>query len=290
MRLIFAAAITVLLVACGSASTVPGPDAAARPDAAMAADAAAATDVAATPGGDAAAALDAAPGTDAAGASDGPAPGMDAGGDASTTVPLAGFGTITGSCGFLTPGAITSTAPALFQDVVDYGTTGYTTSDFSQLSAGAQKIITDGNAGGSSLLSEAFSYDLLYRCELAQLIKTENEIVYTSSTSKKTDFLVVIDGLRVGVSVTRAYVYPPTDPYTYAEATTLLQGKLSDIHSSTANVSAADAWQKQILHVLAYSADHVTAILTAYATIDAATAGDTILVVTETDGNDAFIY
>ncbi|HEY3355415.1 MAG TPA: hypothetical protein VGQ83_19350 [Polyangia bacterium] len=275
MRSVALAGLVWLLVSCGAAG---GGDA----DAGTGHDA---------PAAEAAAPSDAPPAADAAAAADAtPAADTGAGDDAGPTVPLAGFGGITGDCGFLTAAAITSPQPAVFSDHVDFGAAGYTSADFGQLSAGAQEVITDGNAGGSSLLSEAFSYDILYRCELAELLKTENEVVYTTTTTKKTDYVVRIDGYRVGVSVTRAFVYPTTNPYTVTIARQLLEGKLADIHVSSANVSAADAWEKQILHVLAYGPEHATAIVDAFALIDATIVGDTILVVTVTDGNDAFIY
>jgi len=53
------------------------------------------------------------------------------------------------------------------------------------------------------------------------------------------------------VSVTRAVHFPFGEPYTLDEATTLLTRKLSEILESTANVSAEDAWVKQILYVYA---------------------------------------
>ncbi len=41
---------------------------------------------------------------------------------------------------------------------------------------------------------------------------------------------------------------------------------------------------------MAYTPDHATAILDAWATLDPAVQADTIVYVTATDGEDAFIY
>ena len=90
--------------------------------------------------------------------------------------------------------------------------------------------------------------------------------------------------------VTRAFLYPPGTPYTLSHAQDLLTRKLEDIQLSTANVSAGDAWMKQILHVFAYDAQYVEVLQTAYDLIDASTKGNTIVYITRTDGADAFMY
>lgn len=125
---------------------------------------------------------------------------------------------------------------------------------------------------------------------MATLLKTEGEVVYTDPMGKKTDLLVGFDGLKVGVSVTRAYGFPPDDPYTVAQAEALLTDKLGDIPLSTANVAPEDQWIKQILHVIAYEEMHAESVATAYAGLPANVKGDTIVLVTVTYGNDEFIY
>jgi hypothetical protein len=74
------------------------------------------------------------------------------------------------------------------------------------------------------------------------------------------------------------------------EATNLLDGKFSDIHASTANVQPPWQWNKQILHVIAYDDVARDAVVQAAMNIDAGVRGDTILYITVTDGDDAFIY
>jgi len=202
-------------------------------------------------------------------------------------VPLEGFGEITGDCGVLDEDEWGDPSPFLFRNAVDFGTEEF---DVELLSEGGQQIIEDDNLGGSSIHSEAIAFDMLYRCELAELLKTEAEILYLDDGGKKTDELVEIDTYRIGVSVTRAFHWPPEDPYTVEEAQELLEDKLGDVLLSFDNADPADAWTRSILHVVAYDPSYADSIETAFAQVDAATQADTIVVVTVTDGEDEFIY
>jgi len=204
------------------------------------------------------------------------------------TVPLDGFGAISGTCGVLDD-ELTSSQSTFLTNAIDFGLDPYDPADFALLSPGGQEIINDGNAGGNSLLSEVFAYEVLHRCELAQLLKTETEIVY-DTTGTITDFLVNINGMQVGVSVVRAVGWPREDPYTVTQAQAILQDKLSGVLASSANVSAGDRWVKQILHVIAYAPEHVASLQAAYDLLDAATKADTIVLVTISNGEDIFLY
>lgn len=157
------------------------------------------------------------------------------------------------------------------------------------LSPGGQAMFAAGNLNQSSLYSEIFAYEVLYRCDAAAFLKGEAQIVYDTN-SKKTDLLVEIDGEKVGVSVVRAESFPKGSPYPVSQAYTVLEGKLADILLSSASVSAGDKWKKQILSILAQDQEHADAMLQAYAMIDPATKADTIVVLTVTEGNDDFIY
>ena len=99
-----------------------------------------------------------------------------------------------------------------------------------------------------------------------------------------------IDSLKIGVSVTRAFAYPPETPYTNELAEELLEKKLAGVLESSANVSPEDAWEKQILHILAYTPDHQARVLESYQALDPSLTADTIVVVTSTEGEDAFLY
>lgn len=213
---------------------------------------------------------------------------LDAGvGDAGPMVPLPGFGAVTGACGPLSLMDLTSPSPATFDTRLDFGMNPF---DAGLLSDGGYRLFTTPNAGGSSVASETFAYEVLHRCELAELFATETQVTYTPTTSKKTDLVVTLEGQVVGVSVARAFKFPPGSPLLVSDARSLLTGKFSDIQVSSRNVDPPWRWRKQILHVLAYDDVARQAVLDAAAQIDAGVRGDTILYLTTTDGNDAFIY
>ena len=180
---------------------------------------------------------------------------------------------------------MTGATPLDVYNAIDFRMTAF---DVGLLSDGGQTIMNTPNAGGSSEESEAIAYEVLYRCELAGLLKTETEITYEPPSSTKTDFLVDVDGLQIGVSVVRAFAF--MTEYTVQDALDKMTEKLLDIQESSAHVQAPDTWEKQILAVIAEKPENATAVQTALGMIDAATRGDTIVVVTVTDGDDAFVY
>jgi len=212
----------------------------------------------------------------------------DAGFEPDAGIEPEGFGVISGPCGELDD-ELTSSEGAFFTNRIDFGTDPYDDADYDRLTPGGREILDDGNAGGSSILSEVFSYEMLARCEGAVLLKTETEIVY-DTPGKITDLLVEIDGHKIGVSVTRAVAFPFENPYSVEQARTLLEKKLQDIQASSANVSAEDAWVKQVLYVMAYGPGHAASLETAFGQIDASIRADTLLMVTVSDGDDAFLY
>lgn len=210
--------------------------------------------------------------------------------DPGPTYPLAGFGTITGTCGVVAP-QLDDATPSLFHDVhLDFGADPFDDpADRPLLTAGGRTVLDSANAGGSAQLSEVFAFETLARCDGAQLLKTETEIVYTQA-GKITDLLVAVGGRKVGVSIARAVTFPFGNPYTASAATTLINAKLDAINESTANVSAADAWVKQVLVLVAYDQQHADTLAGAWATIDAAKKANTIADVVVTDGSDANLY
>lgn len=114
----------------------------------------------------------------------------------------------------------------------------------------ALRMLNLPNAGGSSLLSEVLSCEMLYRCLGARLAKTEMEIRYFFAYQPMTDYTISLPGLasgyHVGVSVTRAFAYKGA--YRRSECRKLLKKKLSGITASTRNVMDERLF-KQILHV-----------------------------------------
>lgn len=198
-----------------------------------------------------------------------------------------GLGTLDGECGLIDAMELRSPSAFVFGNAIDFRDLGF---DYDQLTPQGQQVFDAGNLGGNSLYSEVIAFEVLARCDGASLVATEAEIEYLDPMGIKTDLLVEIDGLPVGVSVTRAVGFPFEDPYTVMQAEVLLTDKLGDILASTANVAPRDAWAKQILHVIAYADMHASSILAAYEGLPPELTVDTILVVTVTHGNDEFVY
>jgi hypothetical protein len=210
--------------------------------------------------------------------------------DATPGVPLPGFGALSGDCGVIDEAVWASSEPLFVQNHLDFGDDPYDEADYDLLTPGAQTIYDLPNAGGSSKDSEAFAAEVLTRCELATFLKTEMQILYRDPQGKITDLLVQIDGRKTGVSVTRAMSWPLDDPYSPDAASALLVKKLEGIQASTANVAPTDAWARQILSVMAYGPAHAEVLHQAWQTLSADLRGDTIVYVTVTDGDDAFLY
>lgn len=222
-----------------------------------------------------------APGTDDTGTTTDPDTSGESSGGSS------GLGMLGGECGLIDAMELQSPSPFTFESSIDFRGLGF---DYDQLTPDGQAVFDAGNLGGSSLHSEVIAFEVLARCEGASLLATEGEIVYLDDMGTKTDLLVEIDGLTVGVSVTRAVGFPPEDPYTVMQAETLITDKLQDVLASSANVAPRNAWVKQILHVIAYADMHAQSVFDAYATLPPELTADTILVVTVTHGNDQFVY
>jgi hypothetical protein len=227
------------------------------------------------------ASLDAAPQADAEVAPDA------ASADGGVTVPLPGFGDVSGACGVLDDTIWLSSAPRRFRNALDLDALTW---DASALSPGGQRIWETPNLGGSSEHSEVLAYEVLYRCELAEVLATEAEILYDDANGKKTDILLSIDGRRVGVSVVRAYHYPPETTYELDVAFAKLHEKCSDILLSAENAAPENAWERSILAVIAYDDVHADVYEQAYALLDATTLDQTLVMITVTNGTDDYIY
>ncbi|MBU1219187.1 hypothetical protein KKF34_19055 [Myxococcota bacterium] len=206
-----------------------------------------------------------------------------------TEVPLDGFGAISGECGVVTPENLQSADPEFFVNTLNFADDPYNESDYDLLTAGGQYIADTENAGGSSIWSEVFAFEVLARCELAGFLKAETEIVYDVE-GKITDILVFIDGYKVGVSVTRVMSFPRDQPVDPVAIEDLLVKKLEGIIESSENVSDEDAWIKQVLSIMVDRTEHVTVVETVWESIEESIRSNTILYLTVTEGSDDFIY
>lgn len=123
---------------------------------------------------------------------------------------------------------------------------------------------------------------MLQRAFGARLLKTEMELFFWPSAGSMTDYSIALDdGVTttcVGVSVTRALAAPGAR-FDVAAADRLLRKKLTGVLRSTE--TCCGAWQKQILHVWAPTADAASALEAAYARLDEPTlTADTVVLIT----------
>lgn len=122
-------------------------------------------------------------------------------------------------------------------------------SDYFYLSNDSKYMLNLPNAGGTSIISEVFSFEILHRYYGAKLSATETQIQYCNSGSKKTDYSVIINNNVYAVSVTRCFSYNDgvyiTDKYAYD----ILDKKITAILFSNDNVIKLYSWKKQLLHI-----------------------------------------
>jgi hypothetical protein len=218
--------------------------------------------------------------------------GTDAGMDAGWRAPLdGGHGVISGLCGRVAPQYL-SPDPTFFEVHLDFGMDQYDDpAERPRLTPGAQTILMEGTAGGSSGISEAFAMEVLTLCEGASFVASETTVVYMPTTSKKTDIVVEMDGNQWGVSVVRAVLFPADAGYPVnAQTTGIIEGKLDDILISTMNVQPPHGWRKQVLAVLAYEQMHADSVRQIWNSLDAMTRADTVMYVIVTDGLDRPVY
>jgi len=146
------------------------------------------------------------------------------------------------------------------------------------LSESASRVLVEDNAGGSSSISEALSMELLNRTFGAQVLKTEKELVYWPSNGAITDFSVSLDGVRLGVSVSRAMPAPDAT-FTQDDADLLLRKKLRGVIIST-ETCVNESWQKQILHIWAKSRRTLQLLEQAYQKLEPELVADTVVLIT----------
>lgn len=151
-----------------------------------------------------------------------------------------------------------------------------------QISPEGLEILNSPNAGGNSEKSEAMSYEVLARILGAKLGKTEMNIEYEWSISKRTDYSALIFGKNIGVSVTRAMKYSRGTPslFTEEDALHLLTKKLNGVNLSSKDVIEPHAWTKQILHVFAVDQHTANMLTKVYNTLSPELKSNTIVLIT----------
>ncbi|KAG0083691.1 hypothetical protein BGZ92_010551 [Podila epicladia] len=142
------------------------------------------------------------------------------------------------------------------------------------------RMLNTPNAGGSSLLSEVLSCEMLNRCLGATLAKTEMEIKYLFAYQPITDYTVCLPSLsprmHVGVSVTRAFAFKGA--YRRSDCRKLLYKKLRGILASTKNV-IDERFFKQILHVWVPNGKVARTVQATYKTLPIEVTRNTVVII-----------
>ena len=155
----------------------------------------------------------------------------------------------------------------------------------------AQRMLSLPNAGGSSVLSEALSFELIARTFGASLEKCETELSYHLTPdgvgSKMTDYAIdMYGGYPIGVSVTRAYKYRDgAEPsgLDALDARDLLRKKLVAINASSRHVRN-HRFRKQLLHVWALSHRDAMLLESEYARMPGSLRANTVLLIARCNG------
>lgn len=109
-----------------------------------------------------------------------------------------------------------------------------------------ERLLTN-NAGGSSFVSEVFSYLIVKKeFDKVELLYSETDIDYPVG-SKITDYVIKQEEIKIGVSVTRAMKW--RGRFTMDDAWRLLNKKLYGILNSSMNMPKYCRLDHQILHI-----------------------------------------
>ncbi len=216
----------------------------------------------------------------------------DAGSDTSVADAPAPFdilGTTSGDCGKL-KSLVSATTSVVVDIPIAFG--AMDKYERARLSPGGQKIFDAPNAGGSSKESEVMTYEILFHCDDAKLLKTETEIKYgpapDGGAATITDMVISIGGVKLGANPKRVFKPEPLT-MTDAEVRDQLVKNFESIKASSARVAAEDKWEKQILHVWVPTATYYDAVKRVLPTIDDATKSNTIVLITRSTGG-GFLY
>lgn len=154
------------------------------------------------------------------------------------------------------------------------------------LSNDAVKIRDVPNAGGSSVISEFMSFEVLQKCFKARLLKTEMKVSYFPEGGSITDYVCEMFDTKVGVSVTRAMKY--RGDFADEDAEHLLNKKLRGVVQSSKN--SLEKWQKQVLHIWSANNNITNTLIKVYANLSHDVISNTVVLVTTTNKSSNFIF
>lgn len=129
--------------------------------------------------------------------------------------------------------------------------------------ASAIKSLKVENAGGASRYSEAMSIHYMNARFGAKSFVLENEVEYWIQY-KMCDFITVIHGQNVGVSVTRGMGFPTPCKFTIKSADLLLKKKMHGLIIARNGISEKHAFSNCILHIWCQTAEIAQLLSRAY--------------------------
>lgn len=150
--------------------------------------------------------------------------------------------------------------------------------NYDTLCDGAKRILDEENAGGSSTVSEAFSFHLI--CQILSNVwfsETEKTIRYWDPRGKITDYTFSFEKRRFAVQVTRAMYQPKDRRAPVKRITKEIEKKLKGIQDSSTN--ARHKWEKQILHVWCEDRKLSGIVRDVFENADTGLRGNTILLI-----------
>ena len=117
-----------------------------------------------------------------------------------------------------------------------------------RMHASAIKSLKVENAGGASRYSEAMSIHYINARFGAKNFVLENEVEYWIQY-KMCDYITIIHGQNIGISVTRAMGFPTPCKFTMKSADLLLYKKMHGLIIARRGISEKHAFAKSILHI-----------------------------------------
>lgn len=157
-----------------------------------------------------------------------------------------------------------------------------------QWSKHSKLFISNGNAGGSSLMSEVLSYEIFSRICNGVLYKSEKELEYIFPEGPLSDYTIHIENDKLySISVTRAFCY--YNNFNKEKCYNLLFKKFAKIKYIEKNIKNKKIY-KNILHVFTISDECFNIIKDVYSEIPLILKKNIVFVVTITNIKDIFRY
>lgn len=150
----------------------------------------------------------------------------------------------------------------------------------------AKRMFLNGNAGGSSLLSEMLSYEIFNKIGNAVLFRSEKELDYVFPDGPLADYTMYItDNKLYCTSVSRAFCY--YNNFNKEKCYNLLYKKFSKIKYIEKNINNGNIY-KNILHIFTTTNNNLDIIKSVYLELPLYIKKNIIFIVTITNIVDIF--